>query len=111
MRNNLEEKIICAAVWFKEIPLLKEMESHHRNPINVDSGAVFSGFRHGHCLYTMVALTGKRSCEVGEHIQGFLTNKNRFVDRKEAFQIALKQNQILDLNDTRGVTLYSEDLY
>jgi hypothetical protein len=40
-------------------------------------------------------------------VQGFLTNKNRFVDRQEAGIIALKAKQI----DTETQMLYSEDLY
>ena len=44
-------------------------------------------------------MLGKRTVEngedsVGKYTQGFLTNKNRFVDRKEGAEIALKQNQI-----------------
>ena len=43
-------------------------------------------------------------------VQGFITNKGRFVNRKEAFQIALDAGQI---DETNGVNreLFSEDLY
>jgi hypothetical protein len=44
---------------------------------------------------------------VGEYEQGFLTNTNRFVDRKEAGQIAFAAGQTEELK----TTLYSEDLY
>jgi hypothetical protein len=40
--------------------------------------------------------------------QGFLTSKNRFVDRAEAWQIALKAKQVT--GDEEGL-LTSEDLY
>lgn len=62
-----------------------------------------------HKHYAMVAVTGLRSvpAEVGEYVQGFLTNKNRFVDRKEAAQIALKCNQI---SEPKRI-LFSEDVY
>ena len=46
--------------------------------------------------------------------QGFITSKGRFVDRKEAWKIAVEQKQIVrrvggDTED--GGTLYSENLY
>jgi hypothetical protein len=40
-------------------------------------------------------------------IQGFLTNTDRFVDRKEAAQIALDSGQIKE----EVKKLFSEDLY
>lgn len=55
-------------------------------------------------------MTGKKQCEVGEEIQGFLTNKNRFVDREEAAKIALAAQQI-DCLQYSKTKLYSEDLY
>lgn len=55
-------------------------------------------------------MTGKSQHEAGEEVQGFLTNKNRFVGRKEAAQIALSSGQIKKLNFS-SESLYSEDLY
>ena len=55
-------------------------------------------------------MTGKRQCEVGEEIQGFLTNTNRFVDRYEGAKIALACGQITKLNYSKDM-MYSEDLY
>ena len=103
----MEEKIICSAIWYKELP------TPVFRPDNVEDGCVVCGLRHMHCIYIMNALTGKRSVEpeVGKYIQGFLTNKNRFVDRVEGLQIALEQNQIIDLKEVRGNRLHSEDLY
>lgn len=105
------EYILCSAVWFKELPLLKPevLEPRGYRPYNVDRGIVFSGWRHHNCLFSMVAITGKRECEAGESIQGFLTNKNRFVDRFEGAKIALESGQIEKLN--YGKRLYSEDLW
>ena len=59
----------------------------------------------------MVAITGKRSCEseVGENAQGFLTNKNRFVDREEGMKIAIAAGQVDETYHKRD--LFSEDLY
>lgn len=105
------EYILCSAVWYKDLPLEKPeiLENRGYRPYNVDTGIVFSGWRHVNCIYAMVSLTGKRSvsAEVGESVQGFLTNKNRFVDRKEAGKIAYDAGQTKKL-----ITyLFSEDLW
>lgn len=106
-----EEYILCASIWYKDLPLEKII-SDNCNPKNVDRGVCFSGFRHPHCMYTMTSITGKPTNDkIGEHIQGFLTSHNRFVDRKEALVIALNMNQVLDIENIRGNSLYSEDLY
>lgn len=44
--------------------------------------------------------------------QGFLTNKGRFVGRKEAMKIAKAQNQVICLSGSpNSDILFSEDLY
>ena len=105
-----KEYILCAAIWYKDIPLRKVIEGVL--PKNCDRGLVVLGHRHGQCMWTMSSLTGLRSVTnaedgVGEYEQGFLTNTNRFVDREEGGQIAFDAGQTKDLR-TR---LYSEDLY
>jgi len=47
----------------------------------------------------------------GDVIQGFITNKGRFVERCEAWIIAEKQGQIIRDKDLCVGTLYSEHLY
>ena len=105
-----KEYILCAAVWYKDIPLQKVIDGVL--PKNCDRGLVVLGHRHGQALWTMSSLTGLRTCTFGEdcsgeHEQGFLTNTNRFVDREEGGQIAFDAGQTKDLR----TTLYSEDLY
>jgi len=107
----LEEKIICAAVWYKELELKKDMPIEVYLPKNLDRGIVFCGHRHAQCIYTKCAITGLRDAESGENEQGFLTSKNRFVTREEGLEIALKQNQVIDHSQIRGNRLFSEDLY
>ena len=107
----MEERIICAAVWYKELELKKDVPYDVFLPKNLDRGVVFCGHRHGNCIYTKCAITGLRDAESGENEQGFLTSKNRFVSREEALQIAIKQNQVLDIEQVRGDRLFSEDLY
>jgi len=105
------ERIISAAVWYKEIPIKKEIPFESTNPKNCPTGLVFIGHRHGHCIYTKCAITGLTDAESGENEQGFLTSKNRFVSREEGLEIALKQNQVIDYSQIRGNRLFSEDLY
>lgn len=111
LTDSIPERIICASIWYKTFPLQKEEVLRIRgfSPYNVDCGVVFSGWRHGNCLYQAVGITGKPDYEIGEEIQGFLTNKNRFVDRKEAMIIARRENQVI--TQTTSDTLFSEDLY
>ena len=105
-----KEYILCAAIWYKDIPLRKVIEGVL--PKNCDRGLVVLGHRHGQCMWTMSSLTGLLSVTnaedgVGEYEQGFLTNKNRFVDREEGGKIAFDAGQTEDLR----TTLFSEDLY
>lgn len=111
---EIKEKIYCAAIWYHEI--YPEHSLGLRNPDNVGEGVVILGHRHGDIIKNVGNLLGKRTVEngedsVGKYTQGFLTNKNRFVDRKEGAEIALKQNQIKDLGRFNPNHLYSEDLY
>ncbi len=107
----MNERIICAAVWYKEIEMKKDIPFNVYLPININKGIVFCAHRHAQCIYSKVAITGLRDAESGENEQGFLTSKNRFVSREEALKIALKENQVIDLTQVRGTDLYSEDLY
>ena len=109
-----KEYILCAAIWYKDIPLKKDIPQVL--PKNCDKGLVVLGHRHGQCMWTMSSLTGLRSVEnaedgVGEHEQGFLTNLNRFVGREEALEIALREGQVKNIREIRGQRLFSEDLY
>lgn len=102
------ERIYCAAIWYKDLPTAKYM------PTNIDKGIVVEGHRHADIIRTVVNLLGKRTCQFGEDCageseQGFVTNKNRFVNRSEAMDIARNANQII--SDTTFRELYSEDLY
>ena len=108
------EKIYCSAIWYKDL------EPNHslgkRNPENITEGIVLLGHRHGDIIKNLGNLLGLRSVEngensVGEYEQGFLTNKNRFVDRKEGAEIAINANQIKDLERFNPNQLFSEDLY
>lgn len=101
MKNK--ENILCAAIWYKEV----SPRATHR-PINTPGGLVLCGYRHGDIISQVLPLTGERQFILGEHIQGFLTNKNRFVDREEGALIFIDGGGKLKYSETK---LYSEDLY
>ena len=44
-------------------------------------------------------------------IQGFLTNKDRFVDRYEAKEIAIAANQLIVPEEETYTELFSEDVW
>lgn len=72
--------------------------------IKCQNGKVYLGRRHNNCFSSMI--------EKNEHInsiQGFLTNKDRFVDRKEGEEIARESNQLE--GKLIGSVLSSEDLW
>lgn len=110
--KDIEERILCAAIWYKDFPLLNPDVLKIRGfaPYNIDKGIVLSGWRHANCLYQMVAILDKPDSAIGENEEGFLTNKNRFVDRIEGAKIALACKQIEKLNYSSKL-LFSEDLY
>ncbi len=97
-----KEYILCAAIWFDN------GEKYKLQPKNIDTGVVLCGWRHG-CIFPQIGGLVKERQELGIHEkeQGFLTNLNRFVDRKEAAKIAYKEKQIAKPKKT----LFSEDLY
>jgi hypothetical protein len=96
------EYILCAAIWFDD------GEQYEHQPKNITTGLVFCGYRHG-CIFQQIGGTMGERKQLGiyEKEQGFLTNRNRFVDREEAAKIALQANQIAE----PLLRLFSEDLY
>ena len=100
---NAIEHILCAAIWYDD-----GIERAHL-PRNIKTGIVACGWRHGNCFTVLNAMFPNREYighTVGDN-QGFLTSKGRYVNRKEAGDIAFKAGQISKENDF----LFSEDLY
>lgn len=104
MIDNKQEYILCAAIHYEDL------NTPTHGVKNIERGLVLCGWRHANIIGQCVSLLGKRQAELGEYTQGFLTNKNRFVNRKEALEIAKANNQLLDEN-TVGASLFSEDIY
>lgn len=100
--NSKPEYVICAAVWFKD------GKKHVHQPKNIEDGFVVSGRRHHNCYYiASICLADGYSEVKGTCVQGFLTSKDIFIDRKQAGELAFKSRQIKELTDC----LFSEDLY
>lgn len=112
-----KEYILCAAIWFNDGKV------YEHQPVNIESGFVVTGRRHHNCYATLSAI-GKaidfedRVLRAFERLenkrdnQGFITNTNRFVDRKEGYQIAVSANQIVNgIIDKNNPILISENLY
>jgi len=100
--TNSNETILCAAIWFDD------GKTYLYQPKNITTGLVFCGHRHA-CIFqqTQMNVKGRQNIGFYEKKQGFLTNQNRFVDRKEGAIIAHQAGQIKE----KIKTLYSEDLY
>jgi len=97
------EYILCAAVW------LQNKKQYELQPKNIESGIVVCGRRHHNCFITLLQFLPKRT-KYDKIIQGFITNKDRFVNRDEAEDIARKAGQIAKpILEHKG--LLSEDLY
>lgn len=100
------ERILCAAIWDTAgISCLPQ------GPINLGgNGFVVCGLRHCDCVQTLSLMQDgvhiKQGC-----IHGFLTSKNRFVNRVEGLKIATKANQIVGEKHHPKDELCSEDLY
>lgn len=105
MDNNkpdYPEYILCAAIYFDD------GKYYAHQPKGIQTGLVLCGWRHG-CIFPQIGGLVKERQELGiyEKEQGFLTSKNRFVNRHEATLIAKKAGQITFIDRP----LYSEDLY
>ncbi len=103
--DTSKEYILCAAIWFR----IDKVCDHQ--PMNIKKGLVVCGRRHHNCfgISSQIPETKERSVNDFQPVQGFLTSCDRFVDRKEAGELAFLAGQIE--KDLRGSILVSEDLY
>lgn len=97
------EIILCPAIHYDD------NIKHKYQPRNIKTGYVIVGYRHINAKYIKQLITtktyGQNTC------CGFITNKNRFVGRKQAWKIYKKTNKH-DINYTGDkYQLHSQDLY
>jgi hypothetical protein len=64
--------------------------------------------RHHHVIRVIADAIGG---PVTHEEQGFLDDKGRFLDRKQALAHALENNQVKNPNDIRAGQLFSEDVW
>lgn len=101
--------ILCAAIH------IRNNKQYVHQPKNIDSGLVVCGRRHHNCFAIISAIFPEHDAlvkNIKDHVQGFITSDNRFVDRKEALVIATKAGQLEHREKYPPVSqLLSEDLY
>lgn len=100
----IRNRILCAAIHFNDGKI------HDGQPFNIRLGFVLCGHRHGSVLclaYELGLVNEDMNEKAGNAIQGFLTDKNQFVDRKQAAKIAYHAGQLKSKVDI----LMSEHLY
>lgn len=100
LKEQTQEYILCSAVWFDD------GKKYEHQPKNIETGYVVCGRRHHNC-FALLSYLADGGYIKDEKEQGFLTNTDRFVDRKEAVQIALASGQIQEPKHY----LFSEDLW
>lgn len=105
--EKVPELIVCAAIKF----LLTDWEDGEAEPKEF----VLTGARHySPDMHSLLNLFEDAWCDQYDYeevAQGFITNKGRFVDRKEALVIAKANNQIIRDIGYEPKELYSEMLY
>ena len=102
MNNGEVEYIMCSENH------IDDGKDYTHKPFNIDKGIVFCGLRH--CVCFEISHLSHPHDEYGNcTTQGFLTNKNRFVNRSEAFIIAIDSGQLK--TELKSGKLYSEDLW
>lgn len=107
MKKDIEN-IRCAMIHWDDGNI------YPHQPKNISSGMCIAGWMHGNIIVIgskIFGNAGERSKKGIVETQGFLTSKNRFVDRVEAGKIALACGQIEKLSYFDGEKLDSSDLY
>ena len=102
LNNGKVEYIMCAANYYDD------GEGHTFQPYNIDKGFIICGWRHPNAGHSYLA-SNKDAKNWDNCIQGFLTTKNRFLNRQEALELVIENGQH-DGNILGGV-LTSEDLW
>lgn len=97
LNNGKPEYVMCAANY------VDDGKDYNYKPYNIDKGLVYCGWRHS-CIFETMPKGTTQNC-----VQGFLTNKNRFLNRTEALELVRSNGQLKD--DIIGGVLTSEDLW
>jgi len=102
MSNGEIEYVMCSANWIDD-----DIDYSHK-PYNIDKGLVFGGIRHG-SIFEMTQRIYPHDEYGNKTIQGFLTTKNRFLNREDALELVKSNGQLK--KELLGSELQSEDLW
>ena len=113
-----KEYILCAAIW------INDKQVHSQQPTNIDIGFVICGRRHNNCYQVIKDLKGDINTYIKslnltkndyKNQHGFITSTDRYVNRREGWDIAKDNNQILyglsNIEVEEDKILISENLY
>ena len=102
LANGKTEYVMCAANYYDD------GKEHHFQPYNIATGYVVCGWRHSCCGGVYMAMNPL--AKSWDHCtQGFLTTKNRFLDRNDALVLVRATGQLN--KPIIGGVLTSEDLW
>ncbi len=106
MVNNKGEYILSAAIYFDDKIV------HKCPPLNIKTGFVVTGRRHSDCHTTLEFFDKEGKYPVNKDGQGFITSKNRYLNRADAYWVAKNAGQLspISIHD-ENPCLISEDLY
>lgn len=111
--ENIKPEIIYQdrIVTRTETEYIREKEIVICSAVKSTDGRIFMGHRHADCIKTMKD-TGIEYSSKPED-QGFITSKNRFVDRKDGYWIQIKAGieSVCEQEKYWNMELHSEDLY
>ena len=80
--------------------------------IKMPDGYIVRGHRHNDCFRTIQGIQRYKGVNLDSLPDGFMTTRNRFVDRKEGRKLQEAAGiKSADKDGYRGDTLFSEDLY
>lgn len=102
LSNGKIEYVMCAANYYND------GKDHMFQPYNIDKGFIVCGWRHSCCGMTYLALNKEAKCWDNCE-QGFLTTKNRFLNREDALKLVKETGQLK--GNIMGGVLTSEDLW
>jgi hypothetical protein len=102
LANGETEYVMCAANYYNN------GQDHLYQPYNIDKGFIVAGWRHPCCGQSYMA-ANPTALVWDDCIQGFLTTKNRFLNRSEALELVLETKQLT--KPLLGGVLTSEDLW
>ena len=87
LANGETEYVMCAANHYDD------GKDHMFQPYNIDKGFIVCGWRHACCGSAYMA-SNKDAKRWDDCTQGFLTTKNRFLNRQEAYELVTSTGQL-----------------